>query len=289
MIKIMRKNLKNSRLAFTLIELLVVIAIIAILAALLFPALARAREAAYRAACKSNLHQNGIALTILADNNHGKLPDLGFPPYGTGTPPNRAVYGAWVWDASAMFLSNMVWSGASRNTFYCPANPRFNCDTVWNAQSLFSPYVIPPQFRITGYCWFMPGSGLNSGTAPTAYWQTNIVGMHPPSQSVVVTDAACYDPTGAGVYSDFSDIGWFGVNHLESKGIVQRSNHLTAGKLLAGSDQLYLDGHVEWYPVTKFAAGTVLPAPVFSATTKPAWYYYGGAAGSPTFFVWSQY
>ena len=60
--------------AFTLIELLVVIAIIAILAAMLLPALARAKESGKRIACNNNLRQLGMAMQMYVGDNQGTLP-----------------------------------------------------------------------------------------------------------------------------------------------------------------------------------------------------------------------
>lgn len=83
---------------FTLIELLVVIAVIAILAALLLPALSKAKGKAYRAQCISNLRQLTFTYHMYADDNGGRLPDNGYQMPGTSPP---------LWVASAEhFLPN---------------------------------------------------------------------------------------------------------------------------------------------------------------------------------------
>ena len=71
----------KGRKAFTLVELLVVIAIIALLAALLLPALSRAKESGRRSACLNNLHQLDVALRLYVNDHEGS-----FPPRSTVPP-----------------------------------------------------------------------------------------------------------------------------------------------------------------------------------------------------------
>jgi len=124
---------------FTLIELLVVIAIIAILAAILFPVFAQAKDAAKKTQCLSNLKQLGTSFHLYSADADDKMPS---PGGGTRIvdPPNGRVMTAWI-QTNADGSGGGIWpyvksknlKSASGNMFSCPSGADYVGNTAGDA------------------------------------------------------------------------------------------------------------------------------------------------------------
>jgi prepilin-type N-terminal cleavage/methylation domain-containing protein/prepilin-type processing-associated H-X9-DG protein len=116
-VKIFSKGIGRAR-AFTLIELLVVIAIIAILAAMLLPALAAAKQKAWTTSCNSNLHQIGLAMSMFAGDNNEFYPESGsYIQWGQSD-----SFGPPIGSSKPSWMEQIYTYTGNTNVYRCPGN-----------------------------------------------------------------------------------------------------------------------------------------------------------------------
>jgi prepilin-type N-terminal cleavage/methylation domain-containing protein/prepilin-type processing-associated H-X9-DG protein len=237
----------KTRRAFTLMELLVVIAIIGILAALLLPALSKAKEKAGRSACLSNLRQWGLALAMYVDDNHQVLPDFSIANNTPGAPSgydqdnihwsDLATFAAGGQGLSAWFNAlpayvsqKPLWQSAANPTNFVGGRNVFNCP---NATFLAADNMDP--LNRVAFSYGINFKGTNGAVPVGVPFKATVV-LHP-SAFVFFSD----------VRANSGETPFYGANPLNDLGAVRGSlNHL-ASRHAAGANLTFLDGHAAYY------------------------------------------
>jgi prepilin-type N-terminal cleavage/methylation domain-containing protein/prepilin-type processing-associated H-X9-DG protein len=222
----------NQRRGFTLIELLVVIAIIAILAAILFPVFARAREQARKTSCLSNTKQLGTAILMYAQDYDEQLPSATFAnaPAGLWGTPDWNSYGwSYIFVQFAPYIKNtqIFTCPSATPNMVGPANARYDMSYG------YSEYV------------YNAGYGYNK----LAVLGTN----YGVAQIAILADCRF-----AGIFNDWDSGATGGTTKypLTNLARVALANNNNTPRH-DGSNFGYADGHSKWVPLGHI----VCPAP----------------------------
>jgi prepilin-type N-terminal cleavage/methylation domain-containing protein/prepilin-type processing-associated H-X9-DG protein len=207
------------RRGFTLIELLVVIAIIAILAAILFPVFAKAREKARQTACLSNMKQLGLAWAMYSqDYDERSVPEYmcstsGYPPGG------KAYFIRWSDRLDPYMKNSQIWQ--------CPSDP---IDQDWGKIGMYYGWS---SFGATNGCY-------NSGGAAIGRIQN-------PSEIGVFADTDnCPYPGN----ENTSIWGWQPPGYTTCGRFSNRHNN--------GANVSFADGHAKWLNQSALGPGTTV-------------------------------
>lgn len=221
-------------MGFTLIELLVVIAIIAILAAMLLPALSKAKEKALRAQCTSNLRQWGVAVNMYAGDSQERFSDnsTGYVAGPHWVAPNFTNF-----FKSYLIANQRGTSGSLRarsDVLTCPTD-QYNRVYEAGGGSMPTDGTV-----LLGYV-YLPGRG-NTGDA---WAQNGTVEWHRRSklgQQFRLAPVMADSLLAGGSWSFSANSG----NLVWTLNGIPSASHVGKGGIPSGGNFLFEDGHVEW-------------------------------------------